>query len=88
MSACDIISSSYKCILLFLTSLKVCVCIKQFESLKVIKAICVCINPLKVGSTENNTGNLLPGLIDFLLTGMLVQSQCTQCIIIRFISVV
>jgi len=65
---------------LVFTSLK-CVCIKQFESLQLIKTIFVCINPLKVGSSENDTQNLLTEL-EFLL--MSVQSQF---IIIRFISV-
>jgi len=54
---------------------------KRFESLQLIKTICVCINPLKVGSTENYTYHLLTEL-EFLL--MSVQSQI---IIIIFISV-
>jgi len=40
--------------LLYLTFLK-CICIKQFESLQLIKTIFVRINPLKVSSTENYT---------------------------------
>ena len=66
---------------LVFTSLK-CVCIKQFESLQIIKTIFVCINPLKVGSTENDTPThraRCPTYVSLITN--------SQFIIIRFISV-
>jgi len=47
----------------------------------VIKTIFVCINPLKVGSTENYTQNLLTEL-DCLL--MSVQSQIHNSLLLDF----